>query len=222
MAPLVLLAALGCTQRETVELSGFVQDTSGSRVPHAVVLITDPERNATEATTAGADGSFRLGGISPSPSYAIEVRGAPGFQADLQSVDLSADRHVGVTLEVEPIVEAIVISAPSPRQEPGQPSEARRRIRVGGSVRKARLVRYVPPVYPEAAERQGVVGTVLLDGVIGKEGRVVGLSAINSVVDERLVASASDAVLQWQYDPTLLNGRPVETVVTISVAFDVP
>ena len=56
----------------------------------------------------------------------------------------------------------------------------------------------------------------------GKRAGLVGLSALNSIIDERLVDAASDAVLQWRYDPTLLNGRPVETVVTISVAFEIP
>ena len=78
------------------------------------------------------------------------------------------------------------------------------------------------PTFPADAESSGVWGTVLLEGVIGKEGRLVGLSTLNSIVDERLVAAASDAVHQWRYDPTLLNGQPVETVVTISVAFEIP
>lgn len=63
---------------------------------------------------------------------------------------------------------------------------------------------------------------MLLEGVIGKDGRLSGLSTLNSIIDERLVGAASDAVPQWRYDPTLLNGRPVETVVTISVAFEIP
>ena len=218
----VLLTALACSQQERVVLSGFVQDPSGSRIPQALVLITDAERELTEATTGGVDGSFRIEGLAPSPSYEIEVRGPVGFEPHVQGVDLTADQHLDVTLDIEPIVEAIVISGPPPQPESGQPSKPRRRIRVGGSVRKARLVHYVPPIYPADAERQGVGGTVLMEGVIGKEGRLVGLSTLNSMVDERLAAAASDAVLQWRYDPTLLNGRPVEAIVTISVAFEIP
>lgn len=215
----VLLAAAACSRQEGVELTGSVHDPSGSRIPHALVLVTDAERELAEATTAGADGSFRIQGLPPSPSYQIEVRGPSGFEPDVRNLDLTADRHLDVVLEIQPIVEEIVISGPPPQPGSVPSGEPRRRVRVGGNVRRARLVHYVAPTFPADAERGG---TVLLEGVIGKEGRLSGLSTLNSIIDERLVGAASDAVLQWRYDPTLLNGRPVETVVTISVGFEIP
>ena len=218
----VLLTAPACSRQAGVELAGFVQDPSGSRIPHAVVLVTDAAREVAEATTAGADGSFRIEGLPPSPSYQIKIQGPSGFEPDVQDLDLTSDRHLEVVLEIPPIVEAIVISGPPPQRGSVRSSEPRRRVRVGGNVRRARLVHYVAPTFPADAESQGVGGTVQLEGVIGKEGRLVGLSTLNSIVDKRLVGAASDAVLQWRYDPTLLNGRPVETVVTISVAFEIP
>ena len=222
LALAILLAAVACSRKEGVELSGSVYDPTGSRIPHALVFIADPEQNVTEAVTAGPDGSFRIKGLSPSPSYEIEVRGPSGFEPRVQSLDLSDDRHLDFELDIEPIVEELVISGTRPQPESGGSGEPRRRVRVGGNVRRARLVHYVPPTFPENAEFQGIGGTVLLEGVIGKEGRLVGLSELNSIIDERLVDAASDAVLQWRYDPTLLNGQPVETVVTISVAFEIP
>lgn len=218
----VLLAAAACSRQEGVELSGSVHDPSGSRIPHALVLVTDAEREVAEATTAGADGAFRIEDLPPSPSYQIEVRGPSGFKPDVRDLDLSADRHLEIVLEIEPIVEAIVISGPPPQQGSVPSGEPRRRVRVGGNVRRARLVHYVAPTFLADAERGAVGGTVLLEGVIGKEGRLVGLSTLNSIIDERLVGAASDAVMQWRYDPTLLNGQPVETGVTISVAFEIP
>ncbi|MDE0105165.1 MAG: TonB family protein [Bryobacterales bacterium] len=224
MAPAlaVALTALACGHQEEIALSGFVQDPSGSRVPHAHVLITDAEAGITEATTAGADGAFRIGGLAPSPSYRIEVRGPVGFEPHSQSLDLTTDQHLDVMLRVGPIVEAIVISGQRPQPESGQPPAQRRRIRVGGNVRKARLVHYVSPAYPAEAESEGVEGTVYMEAVVGTDGRLVGLSTLNSNVDQRLEAAASDAVLQWQYEPTLLNGRPVEVAVTLNVAFELP
>ena len=218
----VLLTAFGCSQQEGFALSGVVQDPGGSRVPHALVRITDADRGMAEATTAGADGSFRIDGLTPSPSYQIEIGGPAGFEPHVQDLDLTADRHLEVALGIEPIVEAIVISGAPPQPEPGQLGNPRRRIRVGGNVRRARLVHHVPPIYPAEAEREGVEGTVVMEALIGKEGQLVGLSMLNSMVDERLAAAASDAVLQWKYQPTLLNGRPVEVAVTLSVAFELP
>ena len=218
----VLLTALACGHQEGVALSGFVQDPSGSRISHAVVLVTDAEREVTEATTAGADGSFRIEGLAPSPSYQMEVHGPADFEPHVRRLDLSEDLHLDVMLEIKPIVEAIVISGARTVPKSGPSQSPGRRIRVGGNVRKARLVHFVPPTYPPEAEREGVEGTVFMEGVIGKEGRLVGLSTLNSMVDKRLVAAASDALLQWQYEPTLLNGRPFEVDVTISLAFEVP
>ena len=217
-----LLTAPACNRHEEVELSGSVQDLSGAHIPHAVVLVTDAAREVAVATTAGADGSFRIEGLPPSPSYRIEVRGPSGFEPDVRDLDLTTDRHLDVVLEIEPIVEAIVISGPPPQPPSVRSGEPRRRVRVGGNVRKATLVSYVEPTFPADAQRQGVEGTVLLEGVVGRGGRLVGISTLNSFVDERLVSAASDAVRQWRYNPTLLNGRPVETVVTISVAFEIP
>lgn len=218
----VLLTALGCSEQEGVGLSGIVQDASGSRVPNAHLRITDPDRGITEAATAGADGSFRIGGLEPSPSYRIEVQGPIEFESHVQDLDLTAERRLEVTLGIKPIAEAIVVSGAPPQPEPGQPGKLRTRVRVGGNVRKARLVHYVPPVYPADAQREGVGGTVLMEAVIGPEGRLTGLSTLNSMVDERLAAAASDAVLKWKYQPTLLNGRPVEVAATVSVAFELP
>ena len=218
----VALAALACGQQEGVFLSGAVQDPSGSRVPHAHVLITDAARGGTEATTAGADGSFRIDGLAPSTSYEIEVRGPVGLEPHVQRLDLTTDQHLEVMLRIGSIEESIVVSGERRQPESGQPSGPRRRTRVGGNVRKARLVHYVTPTYPAEAEREGVEGTVYMEAVVGTEGRLVGLSTLNSTVDERLAAAATDAVLQWHYQPTLLNGRPVGTAVTLSVAFELP
>ena len=115
-----------------------------------------------------------------------------------------------------------MVSGAPPQPGPGEPGQPRARVRVGGNIQKARLVHYVPPTYPADAQREGVEGTVLMEAVIGTEGRLVGLSTLNSMVDERLAAAASDAVLQWKYQPTLLNGRPVEVAATVSVAFELP
>ena len=218
----VLLTAPACSRQQEVELSGSVQDPSGAHIPHAVVLVTDAARKLAEATTAGADGSFRFDGLPPSPSYQIEVRGPSGFEPGVQDLDLTADRHLDVVLEIEPIVEAIVISGSAPQQPSGGTGGPRRRVRVGGNLRRATLANFVEPTFPADAELQGVGGTVLLEGVIGTGGRIVGVSTLNSIVDERLVSAASDAARQWRYNPTLLNGQPVETLVTISVAFEIP
>jgi protein TonB len=55
--------------------------------------------------------------------------------------------------------------------------------------------------------------------VISKTGNLLSVTSINSGVDPRLARAAEDAVRTWQYEPTLLNGEPVEVTTTISIVF---
>jgi protein TonB len=74
-------------------------------------------------------------------------------------------------------------------------------------------------VYPALAQQSGIEGTVLLEAVIGKDGSVANSRVVNSLVHPSLVEAAMEAVKQWLYKPTLLNGEPIEVVTTIAVKF---
>lgn len=82
-----------------------------------------------------------------------------------------------------------------------------------------KLVHSVKPMYPPSAESAGIEGTVLLRAVISTQGNLLGLSVINTAADAELSKAAMDAVQQWRYQPTLLNGVPVEVITTIAVNF---
>ena len=89
--------------------------------------------------------------------------------------------------------------------------------RTGGRVREAARTVYVEPVYPEIARRAGVSGVVILEAVIDPHGNVTDVNVLRSIplLDE----AAMDAVRQWKYEPTLLNGVPVPIVMTVTVNF---
>lgn len=91
------------------------------------------------------------------------------------------------------------------------------RLRVGGVVQAARLVKRVMPVYPALARQARVSGIVQLVGVIGKDGTVQQLQVVGG--HPLLVTAAVDAVKQWVYKPTMLNGDPVEVIAPIEVHF---
>jgi protein TonB len=97
------------------------------------------------------------------------------------------------------------------------PAGAAGRIKVGGNVEGAMIVNKVPPVYPAAAKEAGVSGVVHLAAIIGKDGRVQELHALSG--PPLLIQAAIDAVRQWVYRPTLLNGNPVEVETTIDINF---
>jgi protein TonB len=100
---------------------------------------------------------------------------------------------------------------------PPPPKPTASRIRQGGSVQAALLVNKVQPVYPPLARQTRISGTVRLHAIISKSGSVESLEVISG--HPLLVRAAMDAVQQWKYKPTLLNGEPVEVDTTIDVIF---
>jgi protein TonB len=94
------------------------------------------------------------------------------------------------------------------------------RIRVGGNVQTAMLAKRVEPVYPQAAIQAGITGSVKLSVVLDKEGMVQQMQSQSG--HPLLVPAAIEAVRQWEYKPTLLNGKPVEVATVVEVMFDLP
>jgi len=100
---------------------------------------------------------------------------------------------------------------------PPPPKITPKRVTVGGNVQAARLVNRVQPLYPPLARQTRISGTVKLHAIIGKNGAVEQLQVVSG--HPLLVQSALDAVRQWRYQPTLLNGDPVEVDTEIDVIF---
>jgi protein TonB len=100
---------------------------------------------------------------------------------------------------------------------PPPPKPTASRIRQGGSVQAALLINKVQPVYPPLARQTRISGTVRLHAIISKNGTVTSLEVLSG--HPLLVRAAMDAVQQWRYKPTLLNGEPVEVDTTIDVIF---
>jgi protein TonB len=90
-------------------------------------------------------------------------------------------------------------------------------LRVGGNVQAARIINRIQPVYPPLARQTRISGTVRLHAIIGKDGTIQQLEVMSG--HPLLQQAALDAVRQWRYQPTLLNGEPVEVDTTIDVIF---
>ena len=93
------------------------------------------------------------------------------------------------------------------------------RIRIGGNLEAAKIITKVQPIYPESAKAAGAQGSVLLHAVVSKDGRPLQLQVLNSQVNPDLARAAVEAVSRWRYQPTLLNGEPVEIDTVITVNF---
>ena len=94
------------------------------------------------------------------------------------------------------------------------------RIRVGGAIRQPSMVSKVEPVYPPLAKQANIQGVVILELVIDTDGSVKEGRVLRSI--PLLDQAALDAVVQWRYQPTLLNGAPVEVIATVTVNFTLP
>jgi len=94
------------------------------------------------------------------------------------------------------------------------------RIRIGGQAMASKLVNQTPAVYPPLALDARISGVVRFGVVIAKDGKVQNLQVLSG--HPLLVPSALEAVKQWVYRPTLLNGEPVEVETTVEVNFTLP
>jgi len=90
------------------------------------------------------------------------------------------------------------------------------RVRIGGNVQQARLVHKVDPTYPPEAVQSHIEGTVVLHVVIAVDGS---MKEVQLVSGDPALSAVAIAAAQWRYEPTLLNGEPVEVDSTISVIF---
>ena len=214
LAVVIPMAALrGQESKPAASLSGSVYDVSGAAVPGVLILLKNNTSHQEAARTNGA-GEYTLSGL-PAGSYTLEVR-AQGFAEFRQAIVLPAASGNNITLGIGPVTEAVEVVGKAP---PPKETGASRRIRVGGMVQATKLISMTKPAYPAGAEAAGIEGTVLLRAVISTGGDLLGLSVMNQSVDAELASAAMDAVKQWHYQPTLLNGEPVEVVSTIAVTF---
>jgi TonB family protein len=90
-------------------------------------------------------------------------------------------------------------------------------VRVGGKIRPPTKTKDVTPEYPAAAQSARAEGAVIIEATIGADGKVIDAKVLRSV--RMLDQAALDAVRQWEYSPTLLNGKPVPVVMTVTVNF---
>jgi TonB family protein len=90
-------------------------------------------------------------------------------------------------------------------------------VRVGSDLQAPKKIKDVKPVYPPEAQSARVQGIVILEATIGPDGKVTNARTLRSI--PLLDQAALDAVLQWEFTPTLVNGVPVAIVMSVTVNF---
>jgi len=165
---------------------------------------TSVDATKPAADSAAADALVVKGGSAPH----IQQPAAP--QDDTKVPDLtSVASNSG-----DPAISGLMNSPAS------VPSAAPQTLKISQGVSQGLLVKKVPPIYPSQALQRRLQGSVQLAAVIGKDGNITSVNAING--DPILTHAAIDAVRQWKYKPYYLDGQPVEIQTQITVNFKLP
>ena len=193
-------------------VGGSILDPSGAAVLNAKASLYNPDTKARQETVSMADGKFGFNHLDAG-QYILRVE-KPGFAPILREFNVQQDSTVdrGLTLHSGTNADSRD-NGPVDMGAPGS-----RPIRVGGQVAQSNLVEKVQPVYPAAAKSAGVQGSVELQAVISAEGVPQDIQVVSSPSDD-LSQSALEAVRQWRYRPTLLNGNPVTILTEILVNY---
>ena len=212
-------AALHSEQPRAGQLVGTIYDGSGGVLPGVEVTLAGADGAKATATTDAA-GKFQF----PATAGGKYVLAAslPGFNAfrDEFEMKAAADWDRAITLQVGKLQETVTVTASrqlATQQTPGIP--APKPIRVGGNIKAPMKLVNVNPTYPDSMRVAGRGGLVPLDAVISTDGSVVFARVLSANVHPDFAAAALDAVRQWKFSPTLLNGKPVEVVMSVTVNF---
>jgi TonB family protein len=165
--------------------------------------------------------SIRVLGLPESPQNEI-LASLPVREGDL----LTPENRAKILAAARQVDEHLSVS--SAEDTPGQAdvkivapgADGPQRVRVSGNAQAAALVKNVLPVYPPLAKQARIQGNVVLNVFIGKDGKVQNIAVESG--HPLLVQAALDAVKQWEYQPMLLNGNPVEVSATVEVSFTLP
>jgi TonB family protein len=207
----ILSALLTSVSLSAATVSGTISDQTGAPIPDVNVLVYNPDTGAKQETVTAPDGKFSIAGDAAG-QYILRME-KPGFTSLFREFDLKADSTVAREFTMtneggQPVADKLI----STNEEPTKP------IRIGGAVAQSNVITKVQPVYPAAAKEARAQGVVQIQATISKDGVPIELRVLSSPNDD-LSQSALEAVRQWRYRPTLLNGAPVEIVTTVIVNY---
>jgi protein TonB len=154
----------------------------------------------------------------PRPTPPVNPDAAPlvapdGIEPE-KPVDLTPFEN---SLPIEGTVTGTSFDTIAPPPPPPPPPPSAQPVRVGAGVRQPTKIRDAAPLYPPIAREARIEGLVIIEALIDVDGRVQQARVLRST--PLLDQAALDAVRQWQYTPTLLNGQPVPVLMTVTVTF---
>jgi TonB family protein len=233
---IAVVAATPGTSAQTAPLpvTGHVYDPSGAVLPQVALTLREAsvelrlrngevlEGDGSLISQATTDSSGRFAFPAVGPGRYVLTASLAGFRPLRHELALNRapDWDRAVTLQMGTLQETIVVSdRRPPAATPASGVAPRTPLRVGGNIRPPLKILDVRPVYPPSMRDAGLEGLVPIDAVIGTDGMVTSVRVVSAQVHPAFAIAAVDAVRQWRFTPTLLNGDAVEVVMTVSVEF---
>jgi TonB family protein len=200
-------------QIEPRPLTGTVYDMTGAVLPQVAMTLADAS-GVGQTVATDRYGRFELGVVPPG-RYRLSAT-LIGFQSVTQEINLreAGNWDRAITLHVGTLQETITARFPRPASAPPRTEPP-----IGGNIRAPMKTRDVRPDYPQALREAGVEGVVPLGAFIGTDGSVAEVRVLTTRAHPDLASAAIDAVRQWRFTPTLLNGEAIEIYMTVTVRF---
>jgi TonB family protein len=222
------------------QMLGEVSDPSGGVIPGVTITVTSVATRAFWTAVTNSGGRFHFANL-PAGAYDLTATLA-GFRTFKATVQVASNETLsaGIRLRLGALSETVTVTVPpsssgsapilpvarveAPRTlipedqiTPISAPDPNRPVRVGGNIREPKKIKHVDPVYPQIAATAQVNGYVIIEAIIGKDGAVRDARVVKShpLLDD----AALEAVRQWVYSPTELNGAPIEVVMTVTVMF---
>ena len=221
----------GASAQGLGSISATVYDQAGGFVPAVAVKILHIDSGHASTATTDRAGTMTIRDL-PAGVYELTMS-VPGFATVKATVDVRPGDRLqrSVVLPLGTIEETLTVvgggerepvaAAPRPVREippPRGPTSVAGGV--GGNIKVPRKVVDVKPRYPAELEGTGAAATVTLSGRIGIDGYVLDLKDVSATpAHPAFVASALEASRQWEFSPTLLNGAPIETNMTITIRY---
>ena len=184
-----------------------VQPVESEPAKPAQAATPDRVASAPASSKSAAKVPDMFGALNAHPtlqkgSHSAAVDTTPALDAASASVDNSALQEIAAPSGLGPVLPSSGVSQPS---------------RTGGQLKPPRLISSVLPTYPTVAKQAGVEGDVVVDASIDSAGNVATAKVVSGPI--MLRQAALDALRQWKYEPTMLNGQPVPVEITITIRF---
>jgi TonB family protein len=225
--PVAGLDAFAQTRFATV--SGTATDETGAVLANATLVLSNVQTSAKNEVRTNQPGFFEFVGL-PAGDYQLEVA-LLGFEPFRDSVRVGVGETLQkhVALRVGTVQETIRVmhdrgepapaapgnlarTAPAPARKPC-PNPA-----VGGCIGPPVKLKDVRPIYPPGLRESDIQGTVLIEGQIDTDGKMKDMRVVSSP-HPAFERSALDAVGEWEFTPTTLNGREIDTRIRVNVSF---